>query len=358
MGRPGFGNQCIQFRIVVFATTGMLFSQLYQPTAIAFKQFPTIGRAAPKGIQAAVEPAHQRMLGCTRERAGVDEDVVLLADAVEPPDALLQQVRIQRQIPKHEVMRELEIAPLRADLGTQQQACAFHFGEIGGIAVALKQAHAFVKACDLYPTAHAQHVFEREYLGLAATDQQEFLVGELFDHAEQPGQARIACIGKFDLGSGGLQVRMEFREQVLALGIIQFAAIQGDQLRNTTREAANLGAAISEHDPPGAMAIDQCVKQGVCRSGIHWTRQQMGQWLVFAETECQFLAIIDRQGLAIVESAGDLRERRIAFGFRNVTVEIMVTGRIEQAQASEVPAASELLGCRSQQDKSRRPRGQ
>ena len=40
----------------------------------------------------------------------------LMADPVEPPDPLLQQIRVQRHVEQHETVRELEIATLAADL--------------------------------------------------------------------------------------------------------------------------------------------------------------------------------------------------------------------------------------------------
>jgi hypothetical protein len=43
-----------------------------------------------------------------------------LPDPIEPPDALLEQVRIQRQVEQHQMMGELEVAPLAADLRAEQ----------------------------------------------------------------------------------------------------------------------------------------------------------------------------------------------------------------------------------------------
>ena len=68
-----------------------------------------------------------------------------LPDAVEPADALLEQLGIVRQIEEHEVMRELEIAPFAADLRAEENARALRLGEEGRIAVALEQREAFVE---------------------------------------------------------------------------------------------------------------------------------------------------------------------------------------------------------------------
>ena len=61
-------------------------------------------------------PAQQSVLGGTAEHAGVDHDVVTLADAIEAADALFEQIRIERKIPQDQMVRELEIATFRADL--------------------------------------------------------------------------------------------------------------------------------------------------------------------------------------------------------------------------------------------------
>ena len=142
---------------------------------IALEQFATIGRAAAERIEAFVVPAQQCVLRGAGEGAGVDHDVVLLADAIEAADALFEQIRIERQVPQHQMMGELEIAAFRADFRTQQQARAFRIGEVGGIAVALEEAHAFVEARDLDPAARAQGFLQREHLGLAAADQQQLV---------------------------------------------------------------------------------------------------------------------------------------------------------------------------------------
>src|SRR5881394_4576828 len=54
----------------------------------------------------------------------VDPDGMLLAEAMEPPDALVDLHRVPRQIEIHEAMAELEIASLRAAVGQNQGAPA------------------------------------------------------------------------------------------------------------------------------------------------------------------------------------------------------------------------------------------
>ena len=54
----------------------------------------------------------------------MNADGISLADAVEATDALLQQIGVHRQIKQHEVMCELEVTALAADLGTYQYLAA------------------------------------------------------------------------------------------------------------------------------------------------------------------------------------------------------------------------------------------
>ena len=60
------------------------------------------------------------------ERAGLDEIVdahrVLLAEAMQPADALLDLHRVPRQIEVGEAMAELEVAPFGAAVREQQRA--------------------------------------------------------------------------------------------------------------------------------------------------------------------------------------------------------------------------------------------
>ncbi len=65
--------------------------------------------------------------------------VLALADPVEAADALFQQVGIEGQVEQDQVVGELEVAPLAADLGTHQGlGTPGLVGEVGGRAVALQ----------------------------------------------------------------------------------------------------------------------------------------------------------------------------------------------------------------------------
>ena len=69
-----------------------------------------------KGVQTLVIPAGINLLRAAFAKRDMNVDRRGLTDAVESPDALLEKFWIRRQIEEHEVVGELEISPLAADL--------------------------------------------------------------------------------------------------------------------------------------------------------------------------------------------------------------------------------------------------
>ena len=61
-------------------------------------------------------PAGINLLRTAFAKRDMDVDRRGLSDAVESPDALLEEFGIPRQIEEHEMVGELEISPLAADL--------------------------------------------------------------------------------------------------------------------------------------------------------------------------------------------------------------------------------------------------
>ena len=151
---------------------------------------------------------------------------------------------------------------------------------------------------------------------------------------------------------------MEFGEQVLALGIVEFAAVEHGELGDAARKAADLGAPVAEHDAAGAVAVDQRIEYAIPRRGIHFAGQQFAEFRVLAEARDEFAAFVIRQGFAVVQLAGNFGQRRIAVGLGDVTREVVVAGRVEQAQPGEMTAASQLLGGGGQKNQTCRACGQ
>ena len=150
---------------------------------------------------------------------------------------------------------------------------------------------------------------------------------------------------------------MELGEQALAMRIIESAAIEDGEFRRALREAADLGTTVAEHHPAGAVAVDQRIEQAFAcgRRGIIEQGKQVG---IVAEAGGEGRPLVGIERVAVLQAPGDFRQRREAFGFGDIGIEIVVTRRVEQAQAGEVAAAAKLFGRGGQEDQVRRVRGQ
>lgn len=115
-----------------------------------------------------------------------------LADPVEAADALLEQVRVGRQVEQHQMVGELEVAAFAADFRADQHLGAELFvGEVGGGAVALKNAHAFVEHRGGDARTQAQGVFQVEGRLGVGTDDQDLELLEHLQGIDQPLDARV-----------------------------------------------------------------------------------------------------------------------------------------------------------------------
>src|SRR5690349_21657811 len=90
-------------------------------------------------------PTGQYFVGTALDVRDVHLDFGALPDAIETPEPLLEQFRVERQIKQHEMMGELKITPFASDFGTDQQSCTVVLREPRRVAVAFDQGKAFVK---------------------------------------------------------------------------------------------------------------------------------------------------------------------------------------------------------------------
>ena len=288
----------------------------------------------------------------------VDVDVAALADAVEPADALLEQVRIERQVPQDQVVRELEIAAFRTDLGAQQQARAVGLGEIRGVAIALHDRHRLVETRELDAAARAQRFFEREHLGLAAADQQEFFVRVALEQIDQPGQARIVGVVESRAAPAAAARRTGTRR-----------ADAGGNRRRSRAPSSSVTCRMRCGKPPtvarrlrnidaaGAVAVDQRIEHGARGATVGLPSAASA-----ADSETSSCRIVPSCAAARHRSAAahscNLSTMRdscdVAFGLVLVAFQIAVARRVEQAQAGEMAGAAELFRRRRQQDQVRR----
>jgi hypothetical protein len=97
--------------------SAQLFAGLYRAHAIAeaLEKLASTPRLVLKRVQALVMPERQHFLKAAADKRNVDMDSRRLPDAVEAPDALLEQLRIKRKIVQGKVVRELEVSSFAPD---------------------------------------------------------------------------------------------------------------------------------------------------------------------------------------------------------------------------------------------------
>ena len=357
VARAGAFKQFAERRL---AGVGVHGRQLQQLGAESTQHLAAVGQYLAEGVKAFVQPALQHFLGAAGHGGGVQVDVAGLADAVEASDALLEHVRVQRQVPEHQVLGELEVAAFGADLARDQQARAFGVGEKRGVAVALKQVHVFVETRHLQAGAQAQGFFDGLHLGARTAQQQHLGRGHRVQGFQQPVHARVAGEVVRGLVVGFADVVREFGAQRAQHGRV-FGLGQGRQVRETHGETADGGAAVAHHHPAGAVAVDQVGQQGVARGGIASgdARQALGQVVaVFREQAGQGFHVFGGQRLVVEQAAGQGRQALVTAGFGAEGFQVGVTRRVEQAQAGEVAAQAQLFGRGREQQQARRARRQ
>jgi hypothetical protein len=116
-----------------------------QPRLEPFLVFDAAVQRSFERVQSAMIPRHHRLLRTAGEVGHVNSDRLCLPNPVEPADPLLEQTRIEREVEQHEMMGELKVAALAADLGAHEELRTALLGEPGRVPVTLHQRHAFVK---------------------------------------------------------------------------------------------------------------------------------------------------------------------------------------------------------------------
>jgi hypothetical protein len=144
----GLGDEGVELRPGDFSPPAVVVSEREE----AGFEFVLIVVAAVErgfeGIEAAVIPLDDALFGAAGDVGHVDADRLGLADTVEAADALLEETGIEREIEEDEVVGELEVAALAADLGADEELRAVGLGEPGGLAVALDEGQALVEEAD------------------------------------------------------------------------------------------------------------------------------------------------------------------------------------------------------------------
>src|SRR5882724_4296678 len=98
------------------------------------EQFPSALQVLLESIQAFLVPTRQHLLRAAIDERHVHLDLRGLSDPVKTSDPLLQQLRRERKIKQHEVVRKLEVPAFAANFRTDQNAGSMFFREPCGIA--------------------------------------------------------------------------------------------------------------------------------------------------------------------------------------------------------------------------------
>jgi len=174
------------------------------------------GRAGvEEGIERLVVPLEQALLRAGFQVGHVQFDHVFLADPVQAPDALFQQVGVGRQVEQHQVMGELEVAAFTADFRADQHlGTELFIGKIGSGAVTLQNIHAFVEYRGRDAGAHTQGVFQVHGGFGVGADHQDLGALEHFQLVDQPLDPRVETPPAVLFLDVRLRLEADFRVQL------------------------------------------------------------------------------------------------------------------------------------------------
>ncbi|MNZ40271.1 hypothetical protein D3C78_577840 [compost metagenome] len=282
---------------------------------------------------------------------------MLLADPVEAADALLEQVRVGRQVEQHQVVGELEVAAFGADFRTDQHLGAeFLVGEVRRGAVALKDAHAFVEHGGGDAGAHAQGVFQVQGGFRVGADHQHLELLEHLQGVDQPLDARVEAPPALGLVAAvALVLEADFRVEVRILADGQLHVLHrvgqrvGVQL--AFGEAAHGGAGVAEQDAAGAVAVEQLAHQARRGFGIAGGQVPQQAFAFLAEEALDGLFGLGAQAALVQQFLHGFGHRAVVGAFGAEGFQIVEAARVQQAQAREVAFLAELFrGGGEQQD--------
>ena len=313
------------------------------------------GAGIEEGVQRLVIPLEQALLGAVLQVRYVQLDGVSLADPVEAADALLEQVRVGRQVEQHQMVGELEVAAFAADFRADQHLGAELFvGEVGGGAVALENAHAFVEHRGGDARTQAQGVFQVEGRLGVGTDDQDLELLEHLQGIDQPLDARVeAPPAVVVVAVFPLLLEIHFRIQVRVFAGRQFLVLARHRQRIGVQfalgEALHGGTGVAEQHAAGAVAVEQFADQA--RASFFIAALDAGQQLVAlaAEEAVDGLARAGGKTAVVEQFLHRFGDRTILLALPAERFEVVETIRIEQAQAREVAVLAELLRGRGEQ---------
>ncbi len=332
------------------------FFQLPQQTLTEAVLQGVAGRAGvEEGVQCLVIPLEQAFLRTGFQIRHVQLDGVLLADAVETADALLEKVRMRWQIEQHQMVAELEVAAFTADFRADQHLRAkLLVGEVGRGAVALEDAHALVEHSRRNAGAHAQRVFQIQGgLGMGADDQHLVLLQHL-QRVDQPFHARIElppAVARVAVVLLALEGDLRIQLGMLAQRQFEVFGRAGQRIgmQLALRETLHGGTGVAEQQTAGAVTVEQLSDQPAAGLNVPIGGGGQQGFALGAEEIVDSLMCLLRETALVEQLLHGFGHRLVAGAFGAEGIEVVKAIRIEQTQTGEVAVQTELFRSCSQQ---------
>ena len=330
-----------------------------------------------KRVQTFVEPAYQHGLRGFFQIRHVDLNIMRLADTIQTADALLEQIRVKRQIEHHQVAGELEVTAFRADFRAQQNLCAaVLFSEPRRGAVALDDGHAFVEHGGANAFTLAQNLLQLQRGGRFGADHQHFLGAVRGQVAHQPLHARIEVppgagiafkflvdlfrikhvAGALFLGFARTHNAGDFNRRLILRRQRQL-----NRMQLAFREAFDAVTGVTEQHAAGAVAVHQHVDQLFTRGfrvvAVAVRSLQKRLDILLANQVAQGVEFVIRKTLARQQHGDGIGDRAVVILFFHELRKVVETVWIEQAQTGEVAFQTQLLRRCGQQQNARHALG-
>ena len=342
------GDEPVHLRRQRLAVAIRALRQVAQAWLELLEQFTRAGQVHLERVQAKVIPARQHLEVRALDERHVHPDFFALANAIEAAEPLFEQRRIEWQVEQHQVVRELEVAPLAADLGADQQACAVGIGEPGRAAIALDQRQPLVEGRHRHGGAVAKRRLDGKRLALRPADQQHLGRRQFLQQADQPLDPRVVLER-----DPGVRVRSCFDVGGPLVGECPVAGRAVDRQRMQVRDARGKtgdgGAGVPEHHASRAVLIEQAFNPLTPRAvaaGVEGLCQRRGR---FAEHGCEVAALVARERRTVLQARREARHVLVVRALAAELFEVVEAIGVEQPQAGEVARHTQLLRCGREQ---------
>ena len=264
----GLGDEGVELGLANLGTAGAVVMGEGQEAGFEF--FLIVVAAVERGlegVEAAVIPLDDALLGAASDVGDINADRLGLSDTVEAADALFEEARVQREIEQDEVVGKLEIATLAANLGADEELRTVGLGEPRGLAVALHQRQAFVKEADLETDFLLQGGLEGDDLALGFADEEDLGRTLREQKGDEPVETRVLAEGVAEravlAGFFGLEFAGNAREVREIL-----AGVERGGTEFTFRKAGHRRAGIAKHDAAGAVLVEERLEQRFAGAGF------------------------------------------------------------------------------------------